>query len=84
MNTHTHVAAVRSACQANAAVARSPQAARVAPAAAADAGRSAFTCLMCSSAMFGVHCKLICRNCGYREDCSDLFRISEPRAPQPT
>lgn len=30
-------------------------------------------CLLCGAAMYGVHCKLICPNCGYREDCSDLF-----------
>jgi hypothetical protein len=23
--------------------------------------------------MIGVHCKLRCDNCGYVEDCSDLF-----------
>lgn len=32
-------------------------------------------CLLCGSPMYGVHCKQICPNCGYREDCSDLFRI---------
>jgi hypothetical protein len=30
-------------------------------------------CPICGTEMFGAHCKLICRNCGYREDCSDLF-----------
>ena len=30
-------------------------------------------CLLCGGPMFGVHCKVICPNCGYREDCSDLF-----------
>lgn len=30
-------------------------------------------CPICGALMIGVHCKLICENCGYREDCSDLF-----------
>ena len=30
-------------------------------------------CPVCFSMMYGLHCKLICPNCGYREDCSDLF-----------
>ncbi len=32
-------------------------------------------CPICGEALLGVHCKLICRNCGYREDCSDLFAM---------
>ncbi len=28
-------------------------------------------CELCGSEMFGLHCKLICPNCGYRRDCSD-------------
>ena len=28
-------------------------------------------CEVCGSEMFGLHCKLICPNCGYRRDCSD-------------
>ena len=28
-------------------------------------------CEMCGAAMFGLHCKLVCPNCGYRRDCSD-------------
>ena len=28
-------------------------------------------CELCGSEMFGLHCKLICTNCGYRRDCSD-------------
>lgn len=28
-------------------------------------------CELCGSEMFGLHCKLICANCGYRRDCSD-------------
>ena len=26
---------------------------------------------VCCSEMYGLHCKLICPNCGYRRDCSD-------------
>ena len=33
----------------------------------------AFTCPLCGGGMTGAHCKLMCGNCGYREDCSDLF-----------
>lgn len=32
-------------------------------------------CILCGEAMYGVHCKRICPNCGYREDCSDLFPL---------
>jgi hypothetical protein len=28
-------------------------------------------CEICGTEMFGVHCKLVCPNCGYRRDCSD-------------
>lgn len=28
-------------------------------------------CDICNSEMFGLHCKLICNNCGYIRDCSD-------------
>jgi hypothetical protein len=28
-------------------------------------------CEACGAEMFGVHCKLVCPNCGYRRDCSD-------------
>lgn len=30
-------------------------------------------CPICFSMMFGAHCKMVCPNCGYKEDCSDLF-----------
>ena len=33
--------------------------------------------------MFNVHCKLICNNCGYREDCSDLFPVEPPGPDEP-
>ncbi len=36
-------------------------------------------CPICEGTMIGLHCKLICVNCGYREDCSDLFLV-ETRA----
>jgi hypothetical protein len=28
-------------------------------------------CEVCGTEMFGLHCKLVCPNCGYRRDCSD-------------
>jgi hypothetical protein len=28
-------------------------------------------CEVCDTEMYGLHCKLICPNCGYRRDCSD-------------
>lgn len=28
-------------------------------------------CEVCGSRMYGLHCKLVCPNCGYRRDCSD-------------
>ena len=28
-------------------------------------------CEICGSEMNGLHCKLVCPNCGYRRDCSD-------------
>jgi hypothetical protein len=28
-------------------------------------------CEVCGEEMFGLHCKLVCPNCGYRRDCSD-------------
>ena len=28
-------------------------------------------CEVCGAQMFGLHCKLVCPNCGYRRDCSD-------------
>jgi hypothetical protein len=28
-------------------------------------------CELCGTEMFGLHCKLVCLNCGYRRDCSD-------------
>lgn len=33
--------------------------------------RSGEECEVCESEMYGLHCKLICPNCGYRRDCSD-------------
>ena len=27
-------------------------------------------CEVCGAEMYGLHCKLICPNCGYRRDCS--------------
>ncbi len=34
-------------------------------------GSSEEDCELCGTQMFGLHCKLICPNCGYRRDCSD-------------
>ena len=28
-------------------------------------------CEICGTEMFGLQCKLVCPNCGYRRDCSD-------------
>ena len=28
-------------------------------------------CELCGAEMYGLHCKLVCPNCGYRRDCSD-------------
>lgn len=28
-------------------------------------------CEVCEYEMYGLHCKIICPNCGYRRDCSD-------------
>jgi ribosomal protein L37E len=28
-------------------------------------------CEVCGAEMYGLHCKLICPNCGFRRDCSD-------------
>lgn len=30
------------------------------------------TCDVCGGPTFELHCKIICRNCGYTRDCSDL------------
>jgi hypothetical protein len=40
---------------------------------APDPAEKVVYCVLCGTPMFGEHCKLICPNCGYREDCSDLF-----------
>ena len=28
-------------------------------------------CEACGTQMYGLHCKLVCPNCGYKRDCSD-------------
>ena len=28
-------------------------------------------CEACGTAMYGLHCKLVCPNCGFKRDCSD-------------
>ncbi|MBA2443667.1 MAG: hypothetical protein H0V53_14910 [Rubrobacter sp.] len=32
---------------------------------------AAVKCEVCATEMYGLHCKLVCSNCGYRRDCSD-------------
>ena len=32
---------------------------------------SAERCEACGTEMYGLHCKLVCPNCGYKRDCSD-------------
>lgn len=44
---------------------------RDAPANAASVGSQ--DCPRCAGRLRGAHCKLVCDNCGYREDCTDLF-----------
>ncbi len=36
-------------------------------------GREMFVerCEACGTEMYGLHCKLVCPNCGYKRDCSD-------------
>lgn len=49
-------------------------------------------CPICGGGLSALHCKLICANCGYREDCTDLFpcdpagpsRDDSRSAPPPT
>lgn len=35
------------------------------------AERGVQECEACGVEMYGLHCKLVCPNCGYRRDCSD-------------
>ena len=28
-------------------------------------------CEACGTKMYGLHCKIVCSNCGYKRDCSD-------------
>ena len=28
-------------------------------------------CEACGTKMYGLHCKIVCPNCGYKRDCSD-------------
>ncbi|NIU32373.1 MAG: hypothetical protein GWN82_17180, partial [Gemmatimonadetes bacterium] len=34
-------------------------------------GDDVFLCDLCGAPMLNLHCKLLCRRCGYRRDCSD-------------
>ncbi len=38
-----------------------------------SSGKKIFTCVRCGSLMQEYHCKVLCGNCGYLMDCSDLF-----------
>ncbi|HET7377459.1 MAG TPA: hypothetical protein VFK30_12170 [Anaerolineae bacterium] len=29
-------------------------------------------CWVCGAAIVDVHCKIVCKNCGFMRDCSDL------------
>jgi hypothetical protein len=40
------------------------------PPEAVDA-RDAQECEACGTLMYGLHCKIVCPNCGYKRDCSD-------------
>lgn len=31
----------------------------------------AYYCDLCGNRMLDLHCKLVCKTCGYRRDCSD-------------
>ena len=33
--------------------------------------RDAPVCEICATPMYGLHCKIVCPNCGYKRDCSD-------------
>lgn len=33
--------------------------------------RDAQECEACGTRMYGLHCKIVCPNCGYKRDCSD-------------
>lgn len=43
-------------------------------------------CPICGGKLQGRHCKLVCGQCGYREDCSDLFEHApgQPSCPADT
>jgi len=36
-----------------------------------ERGNLAERCEACGTEMYGLHCKLVCPNCGYKRDCSD-------------
>ena len=33
--------------------------------------KQVFFCDLCGARMLNLHCKLICKQCGYKRDCSD-------------
>jgi hypothetical protein len=37
------------------------------------AASDASTCPLCGASLAGRHCCLVCPDCGYTEDCTDLF-----------
>ncbi len=40
-------------------------------------------CIVCGALMIRVQCKAMCPNCGYQEDCDDLFRANAPQRASP-
>lgn len=69
-NSYDHA---RSACEANARGIQTRNGLKSPPSQSPEPTSREFSCTLCGAEMVGVHCKLICPNCGYREDCSDLF-----------
>jgi len=53
---------------------RRPTSAPFGDASSEPASDEVLHCLLCGGPMVGHHCHLQCVNCGYTEDCTDLFR----------
>jgi uncharacterized Zn finger protein (UPF0148 family) len=52
------------------------------PAATTAGGRTAQKCDRCGEPMIGRNCKIVCLNCGYRFDCSDLTLYFDREMPE--